>query len=85
MLFVVERNLPALSERNLAALREALGEASRRLSSAGQPVRYGGSTYEPDSSRCVCLFEAETRASVVKVNEVAQVPFSSIRALPHTP
>lgn len=81
-MFVVERNLPDLSEPNLAALREALGEASRRLSGAGQPVRYVRSTYEAATARCVCLFEAANRACVVKVNEVAQVPFTSIRALP---
>ena len=83
MTFVVECNLPGLTERHLAALQEALGEASRRLSSAGEPIRHVQSTYEAARSRCVCIFEAASRVSVVKVTEVAQVPFVSIRALPN--
>ncbi len=81
MVFVVERNLPGLGEKHLAALRDALGEASRRLSTAAEPVRYIETTYVADQSRCRCLFEANSRESVVRVNETAQVPFVSIRAL----
>lgn len=78
--FVVERRLPGLSKKHLAALQEALGEASRRLSSTGEPVKYVQSTYEPAKALCTCVFEASSRAAVVKVNEIAQVPFLRISA-----
>ncbi len=81
MVYAVERNLPGLGEKHLAALREALGEASRRLSTPAAPVRYIKTTYAADQSRCQCLFEANSRESVVRVNETAQVPFVSIRVL----
>jgi Protein of unknown function (DUF4242) len=45
-------------------------------------VRHILSAYDPERSRCTCTFEASSREAVVKVNEVAQVPFVSIRALP---
>ena len=80
--FRVERQLPGLTEKHLAALREALGEASRRLSLDGEIVRYILSTYDPQRSRCTCTFEAASREAVVKVNEIAQVPFLSIRSVP---
>ena len=76
----VERALPGLTEKHLAALRDALGEASRRLSLDGETVRYLESTYDPAAARCTCTFEAASRAAVVKVNEIAQVPFLSIRS-----
>ena len=79
MIFVVERNLPGLGEQHLAALRKALGEASRRLSTPAEPVRYIKTSYSPGESRCRCLFEANTRDAVVRVNETAQVPFISVR------
>lgn len=81
MKFVVERNLPGLTEAQLASLRDALGEASRRLSTPLDPVRYVESRYDPASSRCVCLFDAGNRAAVARVNAVAQAPYSSIRVV----
>jgi len=80
--FRVERQLPGLTEKHLGALREALGEASRRLSHDGESVRYIRSSYDRKRSLCTCTFEASSRQAVVMVNEVAQVPFLSIRALP---
>jgi len=80
--FVVERTLPGLTDKHLTALRKALGEASRRLSREGEPVRYVGTKYERQRARCTCTFEASSRAAVVEVNEIAQVPFLSIRSLP---
>jgi len=81
MIFVVERNLPGLGEKHLAALREALGEASRRLSTPAEPVRYIRSTYVIGQPGCQCMFEADSRDAVVRVNETAQVPFVSVRAI----
>jgi uncharacterized protein DUF4242 len=83
--FVVERTLPGLTEKHLVALRKALGEASRRLSRDGEPIRYIQSNYEGGRARCICTFEASSRAAVIRVNEVAQVPFLSIRSLPDEP
>jgi hypothetical protein len=83
--FVVERTLPGLTERHLAALRKALREASRRLSRDGESVRYIRTSYERACARCTCTFEAGSRAAVVKVNEIAQVPYLTIRPLPDSP
>ena len=80
--FRVERQLPGLTVKHLGALRKALGEASRRLSLDGETVRYIRSTYDRERSRCTCTFEASSREAVVKLNEVAQVPFISIMAVP---
>jgi uncharacterized protein DUF4242 len=75
----VERQLPGLREKHLEGLREALGEASRRLSLDGEVVQYIRSTYDAERSHCTCTFEAANREAVVKVNEIAQLPFLSIR------
>ncbi|HVS07159.1 MAG TPA: nickel-binding protein [Candidatus Dormibacteraeota bacterium] len=76
--YLVERNLPGLTNKHLIALQHALTEASRRLSASGSPVRYRGSTFLPARSRCFCIFEASGIALVKAVNETAQVPFVAI-------
>jgi len=76
--YIVERNLPGLTDRHRSALQYALGEASRRLSASGSPVRYLGSTFVPTRSRCYCLFEATSADIVRTVNEAALVPYITI-------
>ncbi len=76
--YIVERSLPALSDKHRSALQYALREASRRLTASGSPVHYLRSTFVPARSRCYCYFEAATRDRVRAVNEAALVPFIAI-------
>ncbi len=76
--YIVERSLPGLSDKHTSALQYALGEASRRLTASGSPVRYLGSTLVPALSRCYCRFEATSLELVKAVNEAALVPFLTI-------
>lgn len=76
--YLVERSLPGLSAQHRSALQYALQKASRRLTAAGSPVRYLGSTFVPARSRCFCLFEARDAAIVKAANDTALVPYLSI-------
>ncbi len=76
--YIVERSLSGLTDKHRSAMQDALGEASRRLTAAGSPVRYLGSTFVPSRSRCFCLFEATNPDVVRAVNEAALVPYNSI-------
>ena len=79
-MFVVDRTVPGMTEELLAEQQRLLHEAARRVSLAGQSVRYVRCTYIPDEDRCICLFEADNVAAVRRVNETAQVPFRRISA-----
>jgi hypothetical protein len=76
--FVVDRTLPGMSLEHLAAAHRALAESCRRVSSGDDLVRYLRSTFAPARARCLCVFEATSGDLVRRVNEVAQVPFTSI-------
>ena len=76
--YLVDRTLPGLTEDLLAEVQRLLHEAARRLSSAGQTVRYLQCVYLPEDDRCLCLFEATDLRTVRQVNEAAQVPFRRI-------
>ena len=78
--FLVDRALPGMTEDLLAEAHRLLQDAARRVSLAGEPVRYLRCTYLPEEGRCVCLFEAVDAVAVRKVNETAQVPFRRISA-----
>ena len=77
-LFLVERDVPGLTESDLRIAQLALTESCRLSSVRGSPVRYVRSTLVPASARCLCLFEASAVALVEQVNEAAQFPFSWI-------
>ena len=76
--YMVERELPGIQMDQLAQAQRAAIETSERFTAEGQPVAYLRSTFVPDEGRCMCLFEAPDLASVKKVNEVAQLPFTRI-------
>jgi len=76
--FLIDRSLPGITLGQLAALRQAVHVACRRLSADGQSIRYLGSTFLPAQSRCLCLFEAADKGVVVMANETAQAPFSRV-------
>ena len=83
--FLVERSLSARSDRHRLALQHALEDASRRLTLAGSPVRYLGSTFVPARSRCYCMFEAASPDVVQAVNEAALVPYITINEAIYIP
>ena len=84
-MFAVTRYLPGLTAQQFGALRRALTEAARRVSAEGQVVGYLRSTYVPARGQCVCVFMANTADAVVRANEVAQVPFSTVDEAVETP
>ena len=79
-MFIVDRTVPGMTKELLGEVQRLLHEAARRVSSAGQPVRYLRCTYLPEEDRCLCLFEADTAAAVRRTNETAQVPYRRISA-----
>jgi hypothetical protein len=77
-LFIVERRLPNVSERQLAVLQAALTSAAGRFSARGDGVRYLSSIFLGQQKRLLSLFAAESLEAVRAVNEAALVPFASI-------
>ncbi len=84
--YMVERDLPGITMDQLAAAQRAAIVTSQKFTGEGKSVRYIRSTYLPNESRCMCLFEAQDEATVKEVNEAASIPFSRItEALDLTP
>jgi hypothetical protein len=77
-LFIVERRVPKISERQLAVLQGALTSAAGRFSGRGEGVQYLGSLFLTGSGRLLSLFRAESPETVQAVNEAALIPFASI-------
>lgn len=77
-LFVVERRLPRISERQLAVLQGALTGAACRFSARGDGVLYLRSIFLSRQERLLSLFAADSIEAVRAVNEAALVPFASI-------
>ena len=84
--YMVDRNLPGITPEQLAGAQRAAITASERFTAEGRDVRYLRSTFLPDESRCMCLFEAPTRQRVKEVNDAANLPYTRIvEALDLTP
>jgi hypothetical protein len=77
-LFIVERRLPKISERQLAVLQAALTAAAGRSIARGDGVHYLRSIFLARQERMLSLFMAESLEAVRAVNEAALVPFASI-------
>jgi hypothetical protein len=77
-LFIVERRLRGVSERQLAVLQAALTGAASRFSARGDRVWYLRSIFLARQERLLSLFAAESIEAVRAVNEAALVPFASI-------
>jgi hypothetical protein len=77
-LFIVERRLPQISERQLAVLQAALTSAAGRFNGRGEGVQYLGSIFLAGPRRLLSLFRASSLETVRAVNEAALIPFASI-------
>lgn len=76
--FMVERSLKGISMDDLGAAQKAAIGAAADMSRAGTPVKYLRSTFVPETGACMCLFSADTAASVKALNEKAKLPFDRI-------
>ena len=84
--FMVNRDLPGITIDQLAGAQQAAIETSQKFTEQGKSVRYIRSTFVPEESHCMCLFEASDSGVVKQVNEAANIPFTTIvEALDLTP
>jgi hypothetical protein len=76
--YMVERELPGITNEQLADAQQAAIAGAQKSTTSGTPVRYIRSTFVPGEARCMCLFEASSPAAVRDVNEAAGLPFTRI-------
>ena len=76
--YMVERNLPGITMEQLGAAQKAAIEKGKQLTATGKPVRYIRSTFVPQESRCMCLFEASSPELVKQLNDEAKIPYTRI-------
>ncbi|MGY1712573.1 hypothetical protein ACI8AC_23990 [Geodermatophilus sp. SYSU D00758] len=77
-LFLVELRAGAGGASDVRGMCRALRHAVSRLRNAGIDVRWCGALHLPDQARCLCLVEAEHRASVVLARDTAGLPAGSV-------
>ena len=84
--FMVERSLKGISTKDLGAAQKAAIGTAADMTRDGTPISYIRSTFVPETGACMCLFKAETAASVKALSEKAKLPFDRIvKAMDLTP
>jgi hypothetical protein len=76
--YMVDRDLPGITMEQLAAAQKAAIETGKQLTAAGKPVRYIRSTFVPEESHCMCLFEAPNADLVKELNDQAKIPYTRV-------
>ena len=76
--YMVDRNLPGITMDQLAAAQKAAIETGKRLTASGKPVRYIRSTFIPQESHCMCLFEASNPELVKQLNDEAKISYTRV-------
>jgi Protein of unknown function (DUF4242) len=76
--FLVFRDLPGVTRDQYAAAQRAAADAARRAGGANREVTYQGGFFLPATARAICIFDAETAADVIAVNELAGLPTTSV-------
>jgi hypothetical protein len=76
--FMVERSLKGISMGDLGAAQKAAISTAADMTKQGTPISYVRSTFVPDTGACMCLFKADSAATVKTLNEKAKLPFNRI-------
>ena len=77
-IYLVDRNLPGITMEQLGSAQRAAIQTSERFTTEGKPIRYIRSTFIPQESRCMCLFEADNPTLVKELNQAAGIPFERV-------
>jgi hypothetical protein len=77
-LFVVERELPGITEEALMSAGLRAKTCCAEMTAEGNEVRWVRSFFMPDTSRTHCYFEGPSAASIEEANRRARIPFVRI-------
>lgn len=77
-MFLVRRNLPAISDSALRAALQRCRIHADALARTGHHIRYVGCAYTSADGFCGCLYEASSADVVQLATEQAAVPYEEI-------
>ena len=66
---------------DLAEIKVALCDAAREMTESGHPVRYLNGMYMPANTRLLCVFAADSEATVHATVERVKLPFVPVTAI----